>query len=273
MTIEAAFTALVEANPIPDPRSYAERRLEPAAFLTATRERTVNMRTIETQEARTDNKQRRWQPLAAVAAFILVIAVGVAAALALRGTADVANVPAPPFETPQDVVDAYYAALNAGDGDAFVVMFAEAATDSEINPIGNLSDDKIRARIEAIEAVGATFAVVDCASETALRTRCTVSSSEPIGGLIVGSTEIERSVVTSLDEEGLIARMGVQIQLGAIDTAREQAHFAWMTENYRELLDEWRFQVWGSDPVARSGAEIAMDYLAASKEFDAQYDG
>ncbi|MFV1999420.1 MAG: hypothetical protein ACC654_03555 [Acidimicrobiia bacterium] len=203
----------------------------------------------------------------------MVIAVGVAAALALRGTADVANVPAPPFETPQEAVDAYYAALNAGDGAAFVDMFAEAATDSEFNPTGSLSDDKIRARVEAWEAVEATFAVLECASETALRTRCTISSSEPLLGLVLGGTDIERSAVMSLGEDGLIARMGVQIQFGSIDDAREQAHFAWMTENYLELLDEWRFQIWGSDPVMRPGAEIAMDYLAASKEFDAQYDG
>jgi Flp pilus assembly protein TadB len=97
MTIDAAFAALVEANPIPDPRSYAEHKLEPAAVLTATRERTRDMQTIDQQESRQKGPQRKWQPLAAVAAFVLVVAVGVAAASALRGGNEVANVPAPPF--------------------------------------------------------------------------------------------------------------------------------------------------------------------------------
>ncbi|MFV1999419.1 MAG: hypothetical protein ACC654_03550 [Acidimicrobiia bacterium] len=57
MTIEAAFTALAEANSIPDPQSYAERRLEPAAFLTATRERTVNIRPKHKRRGQTTNDE------------------------------------------------------------------------------------------------------------------------------------------------------------------------------------------------------------------------
>ena len=109
MTIDAAFAALVEANPIPDPRSYAEHRLEPAAFLTETRERTVNMKTIETQSSPKDTKQRRWQPLAAVAAAVVVITVGLVAAITLQGDDDVADVPAPSFATPEEAVESYYA--------------------------------------------------------------------------------------------------------------------------------------------------------------------
>ena len=59
MTIDAAFAALVEANPIPDARFYAEHSLEPAAFLTATRERTRDMQTIDQQESRQQGPQRK----------------------------------------------------------------------------------------------------------------------------------------------------------------------------------------------------------------------
>lgn len=274
MTIDTAFAALVEANPIPDADAYAEYKLTSAAFLTATRERTIDMQTIEQQESKKANPQRNWQPLAAVAVFILVIAIGVATALAVRGgNDDVTNVPAPPFETPQEAVEAYVAVMNAGDGEAYVSMFAEGATDSEINSTGQLPEDKVKARIEASRAVGATWTVQQCNQESDVLARCTVSSVEPLGALIFGNPDLERSVIATIDSDGLIARMGINVAFPVVDEARDAAQFAWISENYPELLDEWRFGVWGSDPLLRSGADIGLDYLSATMEFDAQYEG
>ena len=276
MTIDAAFAALVEANPIPDPRSYAEHRLEPAAFLTATRERTANMKTIETTSSPKDTKQRRWQPLVVVAAAV-VIAIGVVAAIALQGNDDVANVPAPPFGTPEQAVDAYYTALNAGDGEAYFALFADGASDDALARTRGaaVSNEKILARVEGMKASGDTFVVGNCVEETELRVKCTVAVDNPIRGLTDGVREWEFFVVLTIDDAGLIQEIGendFQPQ-GEVDAVRADAYISWMMENHAELRDEANNQLWGPDPLTRSGADIALDKLIAAKEFAAQYEG
>jgi hypothetical protein len=277
MTIDAAFAALVEANPIPDPQSYAEHKLEPAAFLTATRERTVNMKTIEPESSPKNKTQRRWQPLVAVAAAV-VIAIGLVAAIALQGNDDdVANVPAPPFETPEQAVDAYYAALNAGDGEAYFTMFAEGASDDALASTRGapLSDEKITARVEGMQASGDTFVVGNCVQETELTTKCTVVSDNPIRGMTQGAREWESSVVLTIDDAGLIQGIGESDfrALGEVDDVRADAWIEWMMENHAELRDEANNQLWGPDPLTRTGADIARDKLTAALAFDAQYNG
>jgi hypothetical protein len=277
MTIDAAFAALVEANPIPDPRSYAEHRLEPAAFLAATHERTVNMKTIETTSAPKDTKQRRWQPLVAVAAAV-VIAISLVAAIALQeNDDDVANVPAPPFETPEQATDAYYAVLNAGDGEAYFALFADGASDDALARTRGaaLSNEKILARVEGMKASGDTFVVGNCVEETELQVTCTVAVDNPIRGLTEGVREWEFSVELTIDNAGLIQEIGESnfLALGEIDAVRADAYIGWMMENHAELRDEANDQLWGPDPLTRSGADIARDKLTAAKEFDAQYDG
>lgn len=279
MTIDAAFAALVEANPIPDPRSYAEHRLEPAAFLTATRERTKDMQTIDQQESRPKDRQRRWQPLAAVAAFVLVIVVGVAAAMALRGGDEVTNVPAPPFDTPQEAVEAYYAVLNAGDAEAYFSLFADGASGelAKTRSGATPSNAKINARVEGLQASGDTFVVSSCVEESELRVKCTIAADNPIRGLTAGVREWENSIVLTIDDAGLIQEIDerdFQPQ-SEIDDVKGDAWVAWMMENHAELWDDANNQLWGSssDPLTRSGADIGRDKLAAAREFDAQYEG
>jgi len=279
MTIDAAFAALVEANPIPDPRSYAEHKLEPAAFLTATRERTKDMQTIDPQESGQKAPQRKWQPLTAVAAFVLVIAVGVAAAFALRGGEEVTNVPAPPFETPQEAVEAYYAVLNAGDAEAYFSLFADGARgELAKNRSGSTpSNAKVNARVEGMKASGDTFVVSSCVEESELRVKCTIATDNPIRGMTAGVREWGNSIVLTIDDAGLIQEIDerdFQPQ-GEVDDVKADAYREWMMENYAELWDESNNQLWGSssDPLTRSGADIGRDKLAAAREFDSQYEG
>lgn len=277
MTIDAAFAALVEANPIPDPRSYAEHKLEPAAFLTATRERTVNMKTIEEESTPKEKHQRRWRPLVAVAAAAVIV-IGLVAAISLQGDDDVANVPAPPFETPEQAVDAYYEALNTGDAEAYFPLFADGGSDDALaNSRGGvaLSDAKITARLEGMRASGDSFAVGNCVEETEFRVTCTVVVDNPIRGLSEGVRKWQFSVVLTIDDAGLIQEIGESNfePQGEIDNVKADAYIEWMMENHAELRDEANKQLWGPDPLTRSGADIARDKLTATLEFDAQYDG
>jgi hypothetical protein len=276
MTIDAAFAALVEANPIPDPRSYAEHRLEPAAFLAATRERTVSMKTIETTNTPKDKHQRRWQPLVVVAAAVVIV-IGLVTAIALQGNDDVANVPAPPFETPEQAVDAYYEALHAGDGEAYFSLFADGGSDKALASSRGaaLSNEKITARVEGMRASGDTFVVSSCVEETEFGVKCTIAADNPIRGMTQGVREWEFSVVLVIDEAGLIQEIGesdFQAQ-GEIDNVRADAYVVWMKENHAELWDEANNQLWGPDPLTRPGADIALDKLTTAQEFDAQYEG
>lgn len=265
MTIDAAFAALVDANPIPDPRFYAEHRLEPAAFLTATHERTIDMQTTDQQKSGQKVRQRKWQPLVAVAAFVLVIAVGLAAALALRGGDDVTSVPAPPFDTPQQAVEAYYTALNGGDGEAFLALFAEDASKGEVDFAGTTSDDRIRSRVESIAAQGIVTRVVSCTTETELRSNCVAETDQPGGP---GAVRI--TAVVTIDDSGRITR--IEETWPPQDPDRADAWSAWLAATEPELLKENR-GLWGPDPTERSGADIGRDMKFAAQRFDAQYDG
>jgi hypothetical protein len=275
MTIDAAFAALVEANPIPDPRSYAEHKLEPAAFLTATRERTPDMQTINQQESGQKAPQRKWQPLAAVAAFVLVIAVGVAGALALRGGDEVTSVPAPPFDTPQEAVDAWVAALNAGDGETYLLLFAQDASDGSLNQGGIASDATIMDRVEMNAATETVLSVAECVAEVVFEAaKCVVTWDDPVFELTAGIHDPQESIVLTIDESGLIDRIGTNSisSTWISDEAREEAWRAWMENNYPEL-DAELSRNWATDPLERPAADVGRELLAAAREFDAQYEG
>ena len=274
MTNDAAFAALVEANPVPDAQTYSEHRLAPGVFLTATRERTKDMQTIDQQESREKEPKRKWQPLAAVAAFVLVIVVGVAAAFALSGgDSDVATVPAPPFDTPEEAVEAWVAALNTGDGEAYLLLFAQDASDGTLNPGGIASDATINTRVEFVAATETVRSVVECDAESASRTKCVVTSNSPVAAIFSGIGENEESIVLTIDESGAITRIGTNdIREGAVDVARIEAYIAWMDINYPELTAELDAN-WVTEPPERSGTDMGRDSLAAAREFDAQYEG
>jgi hypothetical protein len=93
--------------------------------------------------------------------------------------------------------------------------------------------------------------------------------------LTEGVREWEFSVELTIDNAGLIQEIGESnfLALGEIDAVRADAYIGWMMENHAELRDEANDQLWGPDPLTRSGADIARDKLTAAKEFDAQYDG
>ena len=280
MTIEAAYAALIEANPIRDAEAYAEHRLASAVFLTATRERTETMTTQKTEEVTKSSKQRKWQPLAAVAAFVVVLALGAAALLTLNDGTDAATVPAPPFESPEEAVEAYYNVLERGDADAYAALFAAGASDAIFNGAGIASDAKISARVEASGLN--TYSVEECVAETDRRTKCTVTLSAPWHVPIWGdgaTTGLRLVVILTIDEAGWISRVTNPNQVfvidnrGLIDDVRDAAWEAWLTESDLGLWEEWNHQIWGSDELKRSAGEILRDYVAAAEEFAAEYDG
>jgi hypothetical protein len=280
MTIEAAYAALIEANPIPDAEAYAEHRLASAVFLTATRERTETMTTTEMKQADEKSKQNKWRPLAAVAAFVAVLALGAAAILTFQDGPEAATVPAPPFDTPEEAAVAYHAVLEQGDADAYMALFAAGASDGNFDSGGIATETKIRARVEA--SGFSTFTVEDCIEETDRRVKCTITEAAPWMGPAFGEAAevgLRHIALVTIDEAGSILRLGINVapylaeNLDLQDGARWGAFRDWMDETNPILGDEWSFQLWGSDEVERSGTEIMRDWVAAAKEFAAQRGG
>lgn len=128
MTVDTVFQALREANPVPHSAAYAEYRVQAAAFLAVTRQRSDQMTTREDEKKlQQDRNTRRGRPAIAIVAiaFVAVIAVGIAMWIGFRESGDVANVPAPPFESGEDAIEAYIAAVQAGDSEAFMSLFRD----------------------------------------------------------------------------------------------------------------------------------------------------
>jgi coenzyme F420-reducing hydrogenase gamma subunit len=204
---------------------------------------------------------------------VLIIAVGVAAAFALRGGDEVTNVPTPPFDTPQEAVEAWVAAQNAGDGETYLLLFAPDASDGALNQGGIASEQTVKDRVELIAATETVFSMVECAEEGASQATCIMTRHSPMQRIESGTTGLETSVALTIDESGAIARVGVNpIGGGTFDETRFEAYKAFMEENYPELRAEL-MQNWVTDPIDRPAADIGRENLAAAREFDAQYDG
>ena len=196
-----------------------------------------------------------------------------AAASALRGGNEVANVPAPPFDTPQEAVEAWVSALNAGDGETYILMIAQDASDGSLNQGGIASDATIKDRVEMVAATKTVFSVVECVAESASQTKCVVTRDNPVWELTAGIHDSQESIVLTIDESGLIGRIGTNaLPGGTFDEARSEAHRTWMDNNYPELRDELS-RNWATDPIDRPAADIGRESLAAAREFDAQYEG
>jgi hypothetical protein len=132
MTIDTAFAALVDANPIPDAETYAENRPAPGVFLTATRERDIAMTDTETTVAKNDRsrgaQQNRRNILVGLTAFVAVLVVGVAAWLISSLDEDGSSPVVAAADNPADTIEAYAEANNSGDIDAVMVLFTEEST-------------------------------------------------------------------------------------------------------------------------------------------------
>ena len=129
MTIDGAFAALVDANPIPDAETYAENRPAPGVFLTATRERDIAMTDTETRVEKNDRSRggprNSRNILVGIAAFVAVLVVGVAAWLISSLDEDGSSPVVAAADNPADTIEAYAEANNSGDIEAVMVLFSE----------------------------------------------------------------------------------------------------------------------------------------------------
>jgi hypothetical protein len=153
------------------------------------------------------------------------------------------------------------------------LLFAQDASDGLLNQGGIASEKTIKDRVEMVAATETVFSVAECLAESASQTKCVVTRHNPVATISSGTSGSEESVVLTIDESGVIARIGTNlIAGGTFDEVRHDAYVAWMETNYSELRAELMAN-WATDPIERPAADIGSESLAAAREFDAQYEG
>jgi hypothetical protein len=280
MKPDTAFTALRDANPVSDAASFAETEITAAAFLSATKERSERMETLE----RTDQtppegeKSRRWQPLVAVAAFAVVIVVGLAILTVGRNTPDVAPaspapaetaVPAPPFDSPQAAAEAYLAAVEAGDYGAYQEILAPDGTDWEVTPAGPAETDAehIEARFAWVSGITTSISEIECEAIADASVRCSFMMVDPVLETIAGDGAVLAGRNFTLSDEGLLASVSVDVVSHSDEQAEIIQRFnEWLMLNRPEAIEEFN-DLWGSDPLRASGDEIVATLFAAAADY------
>lgn len=201
--------------------------------------------------------------LLAAAVFIVVVAAGLALAFALRGTTEdvvemtteeVAEIPAPPFETGEEAARAFFATLASGDYDAFIALFAPGAS----NHFGSasVSEQRLRERFE-FAAASASYDVtaIQCSANPAVELAWTclvpLTSNEQrvllsgndrrvlLGGDAV--TDPSGEFALSLSPDRLIQRVSTFRVAGTsqeVFPAMDVAMKGWLQINHRELVLE-----------------------------------
>lgn len=277
MKSDAAFATLSDANPIPDATSFVEMGLVSAAFLSATKERSERMETLErTEETPTPAKKAsRWQPLAAVAAFVIVLIIGAAVVAVSRGSSDVADIPAPPFDSPQAAGEAYLAALVTGDYAAYETLFAAGGTDWHVTPAGSSETDveHIEARFVLISATVDSVDDIDCEPLSETTVRCSFVTVDPVLDRISGDGAAPFQQNFTIDDDGALESVGAgNVDFSEAQDEAFQRFDEWVDLNRPEIIEQYR-TLWGSDPLSASGEEIVASLLAAADDYAAEQQG
>lgn len=158
-TMDTAVDALDRANPVPDPQSLADAMARASVFLAT--ERTDTMDTKEQTATKQPSPNRNRGLIAAIAAFAVVVLLGAISLVALNANSQ--EVAA--GDTPQDTVDAFIAARNAGDVETSLELLAEGAV---INEDNQATDEQSYADMVAwLGALGWEWEIVEC-EETAV---------------------------------------------------------------------------------------------------------
>jgi hypothetical protein len=274
MKPDAAFAAVIEANPVPDPERFEQSRGTGDAFLSATKEKSKHMDTLEhTESTDTGNRgtsRRRWQPGAAIAVFLIVVAVGVALAVAFRGASEVVNIPAPPFDTPQEAAEAYAAAMAAGDYAASQALFAPDGWDRNLGNPSVAEPTRLEARFVFRSARTDSVGEIGCEPISEFGVTCTIHYEDPFLARLADDASIAIRQSFTLNEQGQLVSVSAEEILFSADQQEVNTRFNdWLLEQHPDLLEEI-LSIFNSDPIVRPAAEISADSLAAADEYVAE---
>lgn len=221
-------------------------------------------------------------PWVAVAAFALVLSVGLVGLLFLQRDEEVAT---PPFESPVEAAQSYVMALNSGDVSLYSSLMSADAIDHNVDPQANTAagsePEKALIRFRAYAAEDLNISVGNCVSSGSLLATCEVTVNGGLDAVLAGGPyPAELTVI--IDEEGLIETVSLLLNppepfyetslafRGADLCQQSASDCGWLGENHPELASEWH-GIWGhqADLPARPVDEIVADVILRAQEFTA----
>ena len=242
---------------------------------------------VEREETRSNVKRGIWL---AAAVFALVVAVGVAVAVALRGTGDVADIPAPPFDSGEDAIAAIHAAQAAGDYPAYLAIFAVEVAEDGLGPRSDTTEERRSERLEFQSALLRLAAAspdpianteVSCDAQGTHVSVCTVFDAPPVrwrvARALTDDADRLRDAFTStirirLDDDGRIFSLTESDVAYAADeelNAAVDAWVTWLNEHHptiREQTDILLFDP-GTNAMTITPDELARATWAALDEY------
>jgi hypothetical protein len=198
----------------------------------------------------------------------LVIAVGIAVAAALQSEPDVANIPAPPFDTPQQAAEAYLAVLVSGDYDVYQALLAPNAWDRLLGNLTVVSAETVAARFQWWSAYTVSFDDLQCEPESATVATCTYAVEDLGLAAYAPDGMVALTRTFTIDDQGLllaISREEIEFtdeQIAAIAPFNE-----WYKDQFPDLHVEINAGIHGEQDLTRSVEEIIADNNAAIEQY------
>lgn len=240
------------------------------------------VKALEPVQRRDGGRPHRRGVLLAAVVFIVVVATGLALAFALRGTTgDVAEVPAPPFETPEEAMVAFGAAIEAGDYEGFQALFADGVEDFYGNEAVTEQRRRERFATESLWESPDTSVGVSCIANPVVDLSWTCTEAYPDGGIhriVAAAGAMSGPVVLgefdiSLAEDGFINRVS-NVRYADTSGAHSLAVFEfneWLAAAYPDLAASQGILYSRGDhesfPLPMSPREMSSQYSAAVDEY------
>lgn len=210
-----------------------------------------NVRALEPLQPRPGHASRTRGILLAAAVFALVAAAGIAIAVALGTTREVADVPAPPFDTPEQAIVAFAAAMEESP-EATAALFASNGVLHTGDRSQRIDSPYVLAMLRFRHEMGDSVSIETCTQDGPWA-RCTVTYREGFWAP-TGFGPWEATWATTLSDDGHIAVFN-ESSVGEWNPAAED-HFVafnqWLCEHH---YDEAVARVWGSSPSSCTGRD------------------
>lgn len=273
MKADQALAILSEVNPVPDGIRFDKTRHDSIAFLSATKERNENMDTLEREpyeQARKTERGsgQRWKPVYTVATLLVIIAFGVAVVAALQSEPDVADIPAPPFDTPEKAAEAYFATQVSGDYDDYQELFAPDALDRKLGDLRVVSAEKIETRFRWYSTYSGSVDDVRCEHQTTNAAICSFAVKDGREDDFGRPASFDVTQTFVIDDQGRLTSVSTRDRTFPEELHAELLAFEdWLAAQHPELASEIRQGVFGTDDLTRPIEEIIADNDAAIEQY------
>ena len=245
------------------------------------------VKALEPVPRRDQEKTRRRGIWLAAAVFLLVVAAGIAMLVALRGTSDVADTPAPPFDNGEDALSAYVAAEESGD----LVAFEALWTDDAYTPQGDrryTSDARFAERFRFRHAMvgfeptmGGPLPepAVECSGGNLGAYSCKLLDVDSFEWKVINTVSSDRSHIIDyltrdvglrVDEEGRIRNLAFSSTTDATFDPVFDDYESWLEDTHPDVVDAFDTLTTTESPLPMEPEAVAEAIYTLFDEYWAQ---